>query len=147
MKKVILDTNALLFPFQFKIDLKSELSSLLGSVEMLVPGVVIRELKGLADGGNFDARAALRYTLDFPDRFTVFDDDEKESGNVAEKSAVVDVGDPEGILKSDADAVVLSAAVKVDGILVTSDKGLIRRAKAKGLKVVFLRGRQKLELK
>lgn len=45
------------------------------------------------------------------------------------------------------DTAILAAAIELDAILVTSDRGLIARAKEKGLKVIFLRGKQKLELK
>ncbi len=121
MIRVVLDTNALFFPFQFKIDLGNEIGSLLGRCEILVPEVVIKELKGLSEAGKRDAITALRYA----ERFGVLPD---ESG-----------------LKGD--SVVLAAAESVKGVLVTSDKDLIKRAKEKGLRVVFLRGRQKLELK
>ena len=42
---VILDTNALLIPFKFKIDLEGELLRLLGACEILVPSSVLDELK------------------------------------------------------------------------------------------------------
>ncbi|MEW6069171.1 MAG: PIN domain-containing protein [Candidatus Thermoplasmatota archaeon] len=47
MVKVLLDTNALLAVFQFKIDLEKELDRLLGRYEILVPTSVVKELKGL----------------------------------------------------------------------------------------------------
>lgn len=44
---VILDTNALLMPFQFDINLDTELDRLLGNQTVFVPSSVIKELKGL----------------------------------------------------------------------------------------------------
>jgi len=47
IKSVVLDTNALLMPFQFNINLDHEIRQLLGDVEVLVPSCVIAELKKL----------------------------------------------------------------------------------------------------
>lgn len=46
---VILDTNALLAQFQFKIDLASELGRLLGSFEIFIPNSVLDELNNIKD--------------------------------------------------------------------------------------------------
>lgn len=56
MKKVILDTNALMMVFQFRIDLEKELERILGKVEILVPSSVIRELEKIR---KWEARASL----------------------------------------------------------------------------------------
>lgn len=45
MQKVVIDTNALLMPFEFKLNLDLELKGLLGEYEAFVPGPVIGELK------------------------------------------------------------------------------------------------------
>jgi uncharacterized protein len=45
MQKVVLDTNALLMPFEFKINVDLELQGLLGTYEAYVPGPAIGELK------------------------------------------------------------------------------------------------------
>jgi len=42
---VILDTNSLLLPFEFKINLEDELTKLIGTFEILVPSTVFDELK------------------------------------------------------------------------------------------------------
>jgi len=44
IRTVLLDTNALLMPFQFRLNLDREIERLLGSVEILVPSCVIDEL-------------------------------------------------------------------------------------------------------
>ena len=56
MRSVILDTNALLMPFEIRINLDLAVSSLLGDVRMVVPGPMIGELKNL---DNKHAKAAL----------------------------------------------------------------------------------------
>lgn len=53
---VVLDTNALLMPFEFSLNIDSELRGLLGSCEILVPGSMLRELKR---SGSKYAKAAL----------------------------------------------------------------------------------------
>ena len=45
MPVVVLDTNALLLPFERSINLDAQLRSLLGNCEVLVPGPLIGELK------------------------------------------------------------------------------------------------------
>jgi len=45
MQKVVLDTNALLMPFESKLNIDLELQRLLGDCEIFVPGPVIGELR------------------------------------------------------------------------------------------------------
>jgi len=63
-KAVVLDANALLMPFQFRINIDIELKRLLGEVPVFVPSSVLGELAGLADK---NAKAALslarRYSI------------------------------------------------------------------------------------
>ncbi|MDR0509118.1 MAG: twitching motility protein PilT [Candidatus Methanoplasma sp.] len=47
MQTVVLDTNALLMPFEIRINLDLALSDLLGDVRCVVPGPLIGELKHL----------------------------------------------------------------------------------------------------
>lgn len=56
MQKVVLDTNALLMPFMFKMNLDLELANLFGEFEAYVPGPVIGELKR---SGSKHTKAAL----------------------------------------------------------------------------------------
>ncbi|UCE91544.1 MAG: twitching motility protein PilT [Methanobacteriota archaeon] len=55
MKAVVLDANALLMPFQFRLNLDREIARLLGDVPVFVPSSVLDELSGLEDA---DAQAA-----------------------------------------------------------------------------------------
>src|SRR5207247_5187201 len=59
MQAVVLDANALLLPFQFRVNLEAELRRLLGEHEILVPSAVLDELKGLARSLR-EARSALK---------------------------------------------------------------------------------------
>ena len=56
MQTVVLDTNALLMPFEMRLNLDLAVSSLLGEVRMVVPGPMVGELKNL---DNKHAKAAL----------------------------------------------------------------------------------------
>ena len=47
MQTVVLDTNALLMPFEIRINLDLALRDLLGDVRVLVPGPLVGELKHL----------------------------------------------------------------------------------------------------
>src|SRR2546427_73065 len=56
---VLLDTNALLMPFQFRVNLETELGRLMGSADLAIPSPVWTELEFLAERDR-DARAALQ---------------------------------------------------------------------------------------
>lgn len=56
MQRVVVDTNALLMPFESSINIDYELERLLGNCEVVVPGPVIGELKRIR---SRHARAAL----------------------------------------------------------------------------------------
>ncbi|AIZ57000.1 ribonuclease VapC9 [Candidatus Methanoplasma termitum] len=57
MQTVVLDTNALLMPFEIKMNLDLELKGLLGDFRCVVPGPLIGELKHL---DHKYAKAALQ---------------------------------------------------------------------------------------
>lgn len=57
MQIVVLDTNALLMPFEMKMNLDYSVRNLLGDVDFVVPGPLIGELKHL---DNKYASAALQ---------------------------------------------------------------------------------------
>jgi rRNA-processing protein FCF1 len=59
---VLLDTNALMIPARFRIDIFEELRNLIGAYEPLILNEVRAELEGLARGRGKDA-AAARYGL------------------------------------------------------------------------------------
>lgn len=59
---ILLDANALMIPFQFRVDLFDELRNLIGAYEPLILTEVIQELRGLSLGrgkGGSAARSAL----------------------------------------------------------------------------------------
>ena len=46
-KEVVIDTNFFMVPFQFNVDIITELENLLPSYKLTTPSFVINELKGL----------------------------------------------------------------------------------------------------
>src|SRR5439155_26598556 len=59
---VLLDTNALLMPFQFRVNLETELNRLMGSADIAIPRPVRNELELLAERDR-NAQAALRLAV------------------------------------------------------------------------------------
>jgi rRNA-processing protein FCF1 len=121
--KLLLDTNAFLIPVQFGVDLVRELEGLFGACELLTLEEVIRELRGIGSGRGKDA-AAARVGLSLAGRCTVLPS-----------------SDPSG----DVDGDVIRAAEKEGCIVVTNDLAVKRALLEKGLGVVTMRGRQRLE--
>lgn len=122
--RVVVDTNAFLVPGQFGIDLFSELERLLGACEVRTVLEVASELEGIARGRGRDA-AAARLGLTLLSRCTV-----EEAGPGP----------------ADADARLAEVAARDGSIVVTCDRGLRDSLLARGIAVVSLRGRKRLEL-
>ncbi len=116
-RTVLLDANALLMPFQFRLNLEAELGRLLGDVDIAVPTPVLEEVKMLATHDR-DAQAAERLAAKF--------------------RAVESHGS--------ADDALLDLAVALRAVVVTNDQPLLDRLKTKGVPRVFLRSRSHLVL-
>jgi uncharacterized protein len=121
--RLLLDTNAFLLPVQFGIDLVRELEGLFGACELLTLEGVLRELRGIGAGGGRDA-AAARVGLTLAGRCTVLPSPE-----------------PPG----DVDGDMIRAAGEQGCIVVTNDRAVKDALLERGLGVVTLRGRQRLE--
>ena len=121
--KVLLDTNAFLLPVQFGIDLVRELEGIFGACELLTIEGVLRELRGLGEGHGKDAVAA-RVGLGLAGRCTV-----------------LPVQEPSG----DVDGDVIRAAEREGCVVVTNDLAVKRALLDRGLGVVAMRGRSRLE--
>lgn len=115
---VLLDTNALMMPFQFSINIDEELGRLLGLFEIRIPSKVFHELKALAKS-NPTAKSAM--ALLRARRWPV--DEVEGSGDEA----------------------VVNHAVKARAIVVTNDAELRRALRLNGVPTIYLRSRRKLE--
>jgi len=121
--KVLLDTNAFLIPVQFGIDLVRELEGIFGACELLTLEGVVRELRGIGAGRGRDA-AAARVGLGLAGRCTLLPSPE-----------------PPG----DVDGGVIRVAEEQGCVVVTNDRAVRDALLGKGLGVVTLRGRKRLE--
>jgi len=116
-RTALLDANALMMPFQFRIHLEAELRRLLGDVDIAVPSPVLEELRALAERDR-TAAAGLR---------------------LAEKYRPV-----EG--HGSADDALLDLGLSMRAIVVTNDQPLLDRLERAGIPRVFLRSRNHLVL-
>ena len=65
MQKVVLDTNALLLPFERSINIDAQLRSLLGECQTFVPGPIVGELKrSPSKHASAALRLLSRYTIE-----------------------------------------------------------------------------------
>jgi rRNA-processing protein FCF1 len=122
--RVLLDTNALLMPVQFGIDLYGELLGLFGDFELVTLEEVVGELSGLARGGGRDAVAA-RVGL-----------------ALARRSTIV----PSGSSAESVDERVLEYARREGCVVVTNDRELRNALLREGTSVVSMRKQKTLDL-
>ncbi|MDD5022744.1 MAG: hypothetical protein PHU63_01090 [Candidatus ainarchaeum sp.] len=66
--KVILDTNFLLIPYKYKLDIFKELKLLIGSVQFIISNKIIEELNSIA-GRKGTAALQARFALKILDKY------------------------------------------------------------------------------
>ena len=121
---VVLDTNALMMPVECDVRVFDELDRLLGPVDALdiaTPRAVVAELDALADGGGDEAVAA-RVGRDLADRCRILETEAPYADD-----AVVEAAGP-------------------DDYVVTNDRPLRDRLLERGVRVIGLRGKDKLHI-
>ena len=125
--KVILDSNALFVPLQFKIDVFSELERLLNRrFELILLSAVKRELEILAEKGAPKMRKSACLALKFAERCRLVEVD-------AEASAAVD-------------DVVVEVAKEWSAVVFTNDKQLRKRLRDISVPVIYVRQKSRLEI-
>jgi len=124
--KVILDSNFLMAPFQFHVDVFEELEYLLQKkIDFIVPSAVKLELTTISSrGGEGAAEASLALQL-------------------ASRCRVVDVTLQPNETVDDA---ILKAAQKLGAVVATNDIELKKRLRDINVPVVYLRDKSKLEV-
>lgn len=120
--QVIVDTSFLMLPGILGIDIIGEMDRLLGSYEILIPSPVIAELKRLSAQGKPKERAAARLAL-----------------ALAKRGSVVNV-------EGEADESIVKLAAEKKCLVGTSDLALRKKLRARGINVIYLRGRSHLAL-
>ena len=116
-KEVVIDTNFFMVPFQFNVDIVTELEKLLPSYKLTTPSFVINELKGLKNNNKGKIRLNANVALKLANSSKV----EIKDISLLENETVDD------------------ALLRVSEVLATNDIELKNRAKNKGIAVVYLR--------
>lgn len=121
---VLLDTNALMMPSQFRIDLFEELRELLGSYEPVVLAEVVNELMRLSAGHGKDA-AAARLGLE-----------------MSRKCTLAESGSDEGTV----DERISAYAGRHGGMVLTNDRALRNQLLTQRIPVISLKNQKKLDV-
>ena len=116
-KEVVIDTNFFMVPFQFNVDIITELENLLPSYKLTTPSFVINELKGLKKNNKGKIRLNANLALKLANSSKV----EIKDISLLENETVDD------------------ALLRVSEVLATNDAELKNRAKNKGITVAYLR--------
>ena len=116
-KEVVIDTNFFMVPFQFNVDIITELEKILPSYKLTTPSFVINELKGLKRNNKGKTRLNANLALKLANSSKV----EIKDISLLENETVDD------------------ALLRVSEVLATNDIDLKNRAKNKGITVVYLR--------
>ena len=116
-KEVVIDTNFFMVPFQFNVDIITELENKLPSYKLITPSFVINELKGLKRNNKGKVRLNANLALKLANSSKV----EIKDISIHENETVDD------------------ALLRVSEVLATNDIELKNRAKDKGITVVYLR--------
>ena len=125
--KVILDSNALFVPLQFRIDVFSELERLLNrNFELILLSSVKRELEILAEKGSPKMRKSACCALKF-----------------AERCRLVEVGASASALTDD---VIVKVAGEWGSPVFTNDKQLRKRLRDISVPVIYVRQKSHLEI-
>ena len=117
IKEVVIDTNFFMVPFQFNVDIITELEKVLPSYKLTTPSFVINELKGSKRNNKGKIRLNANLALKLANSSKV----EIKDISLLENETVDD------------------ALLRVSEVLATNDIELKKRAKAKGITVVYLR--------
>ncbi|MFW9768112.1 MAG: PIN domain-containing protein [Candidatus Thorarchaeota archaeon] len=125
---VIMDTNFLIVPAQFGVDVFSEAERVLErSLDFVLLDSVVEEIKSNLETASRTEARMFRVALDLVERCTLV--------SVAEMSKSAPVDDQ-----------LLEYTKSVKGVLATNDRELRERASSQGIPVLFLRGKKYLEL-
>ncbi len=119
--KVIIDTNALMIPVQFNVDIFEELRRL-GYDTPLVPEAVVNELNLLIKNLRGKDRTAAKVARSMADRCEIIPGD------------------------GHADDIILEMAIIFNASVLTNDIGLRKRLMEKDVTVICLRQRNRLEI-
>jgi rRNA-processing protein FCF1 len=125
--KVILDSNALFVPFQFKIDVFEALETLLGrKFEPILLSTIKKELEAVVEKGSPKMRKWASFAL-----------------RLAEKCTFLEV--EETVVESPDDSIV-EMAKKCGCLVFTNDRALRKRLRDISVPTIYVRQKSRLEI-
>lgn len=126
--RVILDSNALFVPLQFRIDIFEETEKLLNAkFQFILLSAIRQELKKLAEKGSPKMQKNASYAL-----------------KMAEKCKLIDLG--EEYASSSPDDAIFQAARKWKCPVFTNDRKLRKRLRDINVPVIYVRQKSRLEI-
>ncbi len=117
--KVIIDTNGLMIPVQFRVDIFEELKRL-GYDKYIVPLAVIKELENLGKNLRGKDRTAAKVAL-----------------SLAQRCETIEVS-------GHADDVIIELATELGAAVLTNDIGLRKRLESEQIPIICLRQKNRL---
>ncbi|MEM1602192.1 MAG: 30S processome protein Utp24 [Candidatus Bathyarchaeia archaeon] len=126
MRKVIFDTNFLLLPIQFKIDVFSEIEGLIGRFEPIVLSITVEELRRLLDRGSEKVRRQALSAMSLVERCKIMQANIRPGENY--------------------DDVLLRVAKEENCIVATNDRELRRKLRENNITTIFLREKARLQI-
>jgi hypothetical protein len=125
--KVILDSNALFIPLQFKVDIFEELQALLSiKFEPVLLSPIRKELETIAEKGSPKMRKWASYAL-----------------KLAEKCVFLEVSEK---IACSPDDIIVEMARKWDCPVFTNDRKLRKRLRNINVPVIYVRQKSRLEI-
>ncbi|HWG90368.1 MAG TPA: PIN domain-containing protein, partial [Candidatus Thermoplasmatota archaeon] len=117
-RAVVLDTNAVMMQFQFHVDIETEVRRVLDiPYEIIVPSVVVDELQRLEKSNNAKEAQEARLALEFAKQFRVVE------------------------APGEGDTAILRLAEQLHAVVVTNDKILRARLRAKDIPNIHMRSK------
>jgi len=120
-KNLVLDTNFLLLPYQFKIDIFRELEDIVGEYSIVISTTIFNELKNLSTNKGKKGMAA-KFGIKIVN---------------ANKAKVIET-------TVTADDWIVDYSFKKGAIVCTNEKELKKRLKSKKIKVIGMKSKSKL---
>ncbi|MDI6886377.1 MAG: PIN domain-containing protein [archaeon] len=143
-KEVIVDTNALLIPGEFGVDIFDELERL-GYLHIIVPRVVLKELerlrKSLGLKGKEKRAANVGYSL--IQRYTHAAVQREERVTIRSRISIEEAEGEEE--EKDTDEIITALALERKAAVLTNDEKLRTKLSQAGIVTVYLRGGNRLE--
>ena len=119
--QVIIDTNFLLIPFKFKVDIITEIERLVGKPDYIIISGTKSELAHIEQTGNGEDKMAARFGFEVLKRIPY-----RELAGLSVDDAIVDMSGPETAV-------------------CTMDKELRDRLIKKGAKIIVMRQKNRLD--